>query len=147
MAAVRRGSSPDHNTAEATGAWPAAYLDEPDGPCPSRDDPAPHCGLPAGVQAVLAVIRGPSVGARFVLDQVCTTAGRHPASDILLDDVTVSRRHAEIHCLDHEYRIVDVGSTNGTYVNRQLVDSCVLSPGDQIQIGKFRMQLVTSRTD
>lgn len=147
MAAEYRGYTPDHDSAEATGAWLTAHLDECDGPSPSSDDPASQCGLPDGVQAVLTVIRGPSAGARFALDRDCTTAGRHPSSDILLDDITVSRRHAEIHCLENRYRIVDVGSTNRTYVNRQPVDSYVLAPGDQIQIGKFRMLFVTARTD
>jgi FHA domain len=146
MAAERRGYASDHRDTEATGAWTTAHGDV-DTPSASSHDAASQCGLPAGVQAVLAVIHGPSVGARFALDQDCTTAGRHPSSDILLDDITVSRRHAEIHCLDHGYRIVDVGSTNGTYVNRRLVDSYVLAPGDQIQIGKFSMQFVTSRPD
>ena len=94
--------------------------------------------LPAG-SALLVVKRGPNAGARFLLDQPVTTAGRHPDSDILLDDVTVSRRHAEFKQTDGGYEVVDVGSLNGTYVNREPQNSQVLSSGDEVQIGKFRL--------
>jgi pSer/pThr/pTyr-binding forkhead associated (FHA) protein len=67
------------------------------------------------------------------------SAGRHPASDIFLDDITVSRRHAEFRCENGQFRIVDVGSLNGIYVNRQPVDSATLATGDEIQIGNFRL--------
>ena len=76
---------------------------------------------------------------RFLLDQDVTTAGRHPDSDIFLDDVTVSRRHAEFRSDAGEFVVVDVGSLNGTYVNREPVDTAVLANGDEVQIGKFRM--------
>ena len=85
------------------------------------------------------VKRGPNAGARFLLDQPVTTAGRHPDSDILLDDVTVSRRHAEFKKVDGGYEVTDVGSLNGTYVNREPQNSQVLSSGDEVQIGKFRL--------
>src|SRR4029078_9356433 len=68
-----------------------------------------------------------------------TPGGGHPDSDIFLDDVTVSRRHAEFHLESDEFRVVDVGSLKGTYVNREPVDSAVLANGDEIQIGKFRL--------
>lgn len=95
--------------------------------------------IPAGA-GLLVVKRGPNAGARFLLDQEVTTAGRHPQADIFLDDVTVSRRHAEFRQTeDGEYEVVDVGSLNGTYVNREPRNSEVLSTGDEVQIGKFRL--------
>jgi len=90
---------------------------------------------------MLVVTRGPNAGSRFLLDRPVTTAGRHPDSDILLDDVTVSRRHVEFR-LDESrnWTVTDVGSLNGTYVNRQPVDSpVVLANNDALQIGKFRL--------
>ena len=88
---------------------------------------------PPGV-GMLIVKRGPNAGARFLLDQPTTSAGRHPESDIFLDDVTVSRRHAEFRLDDGKYVVVDVGSLNGTYVNREPRNSEVLSSGDEVQI-------------
>ncbi len=95
---------------------------------------------------LLVVKRGPNAGARFLLDQATTTAGRHPDSDIFLDDVTVSRRHAEFRINDGEFEVVDVGSLNGTYVNREPRNSQVLTTGDEIQIGKFRLVFLTAPT-
>jgi pSer/pThr/pTyr-binding forkhead associated (FHA) protein len=89
--------------------------------------------------ALLVVKRGPNAGSRFLLDQDVTTAGRHPDSDIFLDDVTVSRRHAEFHREGNGYTVHDVGSLNGTYVNRERIDATALSGGDEVQIGKFRL--------
>ena len=86
---------------------------------------------------------GPNAGSRFLLDQASTSAGRHPDSDIFLDDVTVSRRHAEFRLESGEFQVVDVGSLNGTYVNREPVDSAVLANGDEVQIGKFRLVFLT----
>jgi pSer/pThr/pTyr-binding forkhead associated (FHA) protein len=94
--------------------------------------------LPSG-SALLVVKRGPNAGGRFVLDQPVTTAGRHPGSTIYLDDVTVSRRHAEFRVENGTFCVVDVGSLNGTYVNREPVESAPLADGDEIQIGKFRL--------
>ncbi|MCQ9343854.1 FHA domain-containing protein [Corynebacterium sp. 153RC1] len=93
---------------------------------------------PAGA-GMLVVKRGPNAGARFLLDRETTTAGRHPDSDIFLDDVTVSRRHAEFRINDGQFEVVDVGSLNGTYVNREPRNSSPLSTGDEVQIGKFRL--------
>lgn len=98
--------------------------------------------MPAG-SALLVVKRGPNAGSRFLLDQATTSAGRHPDSDIFLDDVTVSRRHAEFRLENNEFSVVDVGSLNGTYVNREPVDSAVLANGDEVQIGKFRLVFLT----
>jgi pSer/pThr/pTyr-binding forkhead associated (FHA) protein len=94
--------------------------------------------------ALLVVKRGPNAGSRFLLDQDVTTAGRHPDSDIFLDDVTVSRRHAEFRREGNGYTVHDVGSLNGTYVNRERIDAVPLSGGDEVQIGKFRLVYLTA---
>jgi len=89
--------------------------------------------------ALLVVLRGPNTGARFLLDDPEITSGRHPDSDIFLDDVTVSRKHAVFVREGDGYAVKDVGSLNGTYVNRGLVEHAVLRTGDEVQIGKFRL--------
>ncbi|MDQ1731417.1 MAG: hypothetical protein QOK10_1576 [Pseudonocardiales bacterium] len=94
--------------------------------------------------ALLVVKRGPNAGSRFLLDQDVTSAGRHPDSDIFLDDVTVSRRHVEFRREDSGFAVYDVGSLNGTYVNRERIDSAVLAGGDEVQIGKFRLVYLTA---
>jgi hypothetical protein len=94
--------------------------------------------------ALLVVKRGPNAGSRFLLDQDVTTAGRHPDSDIFLDDVTVSRRHAEFRREGSGYSVHDVGSLNGTYVNRERIEIVGLVGGDEVQIGKFRLVYLTS---
>ena len=94
--------------------------------------------LPAG-NAMLIVQRGPGSGSRFLLDKDLVQAGRHPASDIFLDDVTVSRRHAEFTRTQGTFRVSDAGSLNGTYVNRDRIDAVTLKDGDEVQIGKFRL--------
>ncbi len=68
-----------------------------------------------------------------------TTAGRHPESDIFLDDITVSRRHAEIERRGEGYVVRDVGSLNGTYLNRERIEEAALENGDEVQIGKFKL--------
>lgn len=108
----------------------------------SRLSPADRAAidaLPAG-SALLVVQRGPNAGARFLLDADKTTAGRRPDSDIFLDDVTVSRKHAEFVRLERgSFAVRDVGSLNGTYVQRDRIEEAVLRDGDEVQIGKFRM--------
>jgi ribosomal protein L40E len=105
----------------------------------ATDDTDAAAGLPEGA-ALLVVRRGPNAGSRFLLDAPTTTAGRHPDSDIFLDDVTVSRRHAEFRRSDEGVVSVrDVGSLNGTYVNRERIDAVDLTGGDEVQIGKFRL--------
>jgi hypothetical protein len=94
--------------------------------------------LPRGV-ALLVIARGPDVGARFTLETGITRVGRHPENDIFLDDVTVSRRHAEFVLQDQVATVRDVGSTNGTFVNRERIEEMRLSSGDEVQIGKFRL--------
>ncbi|SDP11567.1 FHA domain-containing protein [Nakamurella panacisegetis] len=98
--------------------------------------------LSAG-SALLVVKRGPNAGSRFQLDKDVVSAGRHPQSDIFLDDVTVSRRHAEFRRTSRGYEVSDVGSLNGTYVNREPIESSTLSNGDEVQIGKFRLVFLT----
>jgi pSer/pThr/pTyr-binding forkhead associated (FHA) protein len=89
---------------------------------------------------LLVVTRGAIAGSRFVLDAPRTTLGRHPDSDIFLDDVTVSRRHAEVRRDDSgNYVARDVGSLNGTYLNRTRVDEAELRDGDELQIGMFKL--------
>jgi pSer/pThr/pTyr-binding forkhead associated (FHA) protein len=102
------------------------------------EDAAAVEGLPSG-SALLVVKRGPNAGSRFLLDKDVTTAGRHPESDIFLDDVTVSRRHAEFRRDGSRFTVRDVGSLNGTYLNRERIDATELSGGDEVQIGKFRL--------
>jgi len=100
--------------------------------------------LPAGT-ALLVVRRGPNAGSRFLLDSDLTTAGRHPESDIFLDDVTVSRRHAEFYRHPRGFTVRDVGSLNGTYVNRERIEEADLSDGDEVQVGKFRLMFLAGR--
>jgi hypothetical protein len=88
---------------------------------------------------LLVVKRGPNAGSRYALDAQVTKAGRHPESDIFLDDITVSRRHAEFHRRGRSYVVRDVGSLNGTYLNRERIEEADLSSGDEVQIGKFKL--------
>jgi len=101
-------------------------------------DAAAVDALPPG-HALLVVQRGPGAGSRFLLDQDLVSAGRHPESEIFLDDVTVSRRHAEFRRGSGTYTVSDVGSLNGTYVNRDRIDELALTDGDEVQIGKYRL--------
>lgn len=102
--------------------------------------------LPTG-SALLIVQRGPNAGARFLLDAERTTAGRRPESDIFLDDVTVSRKHAEFIRREGHFIVRDVGSLNGTYVQRDRIDEVVLRSGDEVQIGKYRLVFYPSPKD
>jgi FHA domain/zinc-ribbon domain len=101
-------------------------------------DAAAVAALPPGT-ALLAVRRGPNAGSRFLLDSDLTLVGRHPDSDIFLDDVTVSRRHAEFYRQGGGFTVRDVGSLNGTYVNRERIEEASLNEGDEVQVGKFRL--------
>ena len=88
---------------------------------------------------ILVVKRGPNAGSRFWLEEGVTTVGRNPLSTIFLDDVTVSRQHAEIRRERDSFVVSDVSSLNGTYVNRQRIDTAALHSGDELQVGKFRL--------
>lgn len=107
---------------------------------PGTDDDLviPVGELTKGV-GVLIVRAGAQAGARFNLDSDLTRLGRHPDSEISLDDITVSRRHAEIQRTAEGYVVADSGSLNGTYVNQERVERALLQHGDELQIGKFRL--------
>ncbi|HPT95000.1 MAG TPA: FHA domain-containing protein [Microbacteriaceae bacterium] len=102
--------------------------------------------LPAGA-ALFLVRSGPTAGARYLLDSDVTTVGRHPEADIFFDDVTVSRRHAEITRAGAAFEIVDQRSLNGTYVNGERLDRGTLSNGSEVRIGKFRLTFFVSPRD
>jgi pSer/pThr/pTyr-binding forkhead associated (FHA) protein len=137
-------SQADPDFADQTTSIFAAGLINADTAAEAGEPLASAEGLPEGT-ALLVVKRGPNAGSRFVLKADVVTAGRHPDSDIFLDDVSVSRRHAEFRRTTGGFEVVDVGSLNGTYVNRETIDSSELSGGDEIQIGKFRLVYVTGR--
>ncbi|MGH3849367.1 MAG: FHA domain-containing protein [Pseudonocardiaceae bacterium] len=109
------------------------------------DDLGVHLADVPRTSAVLVVKRGPNAGAKFTLDRVLSRVGRHPESEIFLDDVTVSRRHAEIVREDHRFLLRDAGSLNGTYVNRERKEEAVLANGDELQIGKFKLVFFSGR--
>lgn len=100
--------------------------------------------LPAG-HALLIVKQGPKAGARFLLDSDVTTVGRHPNADIFLDDVTVSRRHAEFHRHGNSFQVQDLASLNGTYYDGVRIESALLEEGAEVQIGKFRLTFYPSK--
>jgi pSer/pThr/pTyr-binding forkhead associated (FHA) protein len=97
--------------------------------------------------AMLVVQQGAKRGSRIALDRERITVGRHPDSDIFLDDVTVSRRHAELHQVGAGFEVVDVGSLNGTYVNKDRVERTLLANGDELQVGKFKLVYVSLGQD
>jgi pSer/pThr/pTyr-binding forkhead associated (FHA) protein len=111
---------------------------------PGAQDMLDLAELPPG-SALLVVTRGPNAGSRFHLNKPVSSAGRHPNSDIYLDEVTVSRKHAEFRRESDGIRLVDLGSLNGTYVNRKTVDSALLVSGDEVQLGKFRLIFFATR--
>lgn len=139
------GVTPERPT-EKTSTLSLASLDVDAGETPSGvlsgAEAAAVEALPAD-SALLVVRRGPNSGSRFLLDDPVTTAGRHPDSDIFLDDVTVSRRHAEFARGAQGFLVRDVGSLNGTYVNRERIEETMLSDGDEVQIGKYRLVFFT----
>ncbi|WP_124054832.1 FHA domain-containing protein [Arcanobacterium ihumii] len=107
------------------------------------DDRAAIEALPES-SALLIVRRGPNYGARFLLNSDLTVAGRHPKSDIFLDDVTVSRRHAHFIRKGNQFYVCDAHSLNGTYVNQKLTDESLLSNGDEVRIGKYQLTFFAS---
>lgn len=116
-----------------------------DAPGPDDDVTVTMSDLPAGT-AVLIVRSGAQAGDRFALTSDETRLGRHPDSEIMLDDITVSRRHASLERTADGYVVSDAGSLNGTYVNQKRIDRAVLHHGDELQVGKFRLVLF-ERTD
>ena len=136
----QQGAAPEPTTMRlqaVEGTEPAETVHESDHVL-TKSDLATVEALRPGT-ALLVVLRGPNTGARFLLDDDEVMSGRHPDSDIFLDDVTVSRKHAVFTRSGGTFTVRDVGSLNGTYVNRDLVDEAVLSTGDEVQIGKFRL--------
>jgi len=135
-------SSPSKPVTETTSMISLSAIGEAD----TFDDPViDYAAIDALPQdaALLVVTRGPNAGSRFLLDDDFTSAGRHPDSDIFLDDVTVSRRHAEFYRHGDGFTVRDVGSLNGTYVNRERIEEAELFGGDEVQIGKFRLRFLT----
>ncbi len=102
--------------------------------------------LPSG-SALMVVRRGPNAGARFLLDADLTSVGRHPNADIFLDDVTVSRRHAEFLRHGTAFTVKDLGSLNGTYFDGERIETAALTDGAEVQVGKFRLTFYASRLD
>jgi pSer/pThr/pTyr-binding forkhead associated (FHA) protein len=131
--------SPDELPEEVPDETSTIPLIEADTEEMSVDDVTAVENLPSG-SAMLLVQRGPDAGARFLLDTDVVTVGRHPDSDIFLDDISVSRRHATFTRTAGQYVVSDLGSLNGSYVNRDRIDTDVaLSGGDEVQIGKYRL--------
>lgn len=125
---------------DITTETPAVVIDPADLAGIDRSAFGPHEGL-------FVVTQGAKSGARYALDADVITLGRHPKSDIFLDDVTVSRRHAEVRRHGARYRVVDVGSLNGTYVNRARTEDAELDDGDELQVGKFKLVFVHGTGD
>jgi pSer/pThr/pTyr-binding forkhead associated (FHA) protein len=140
---LERSSPAEDEAQPTTTATPAVVLLPGEGASePFLLDPGDLLyGVPSG-GAVLVVTRGPNSGSRFVLapeEGAVVNIGRHPDSDVFLDDITVSRRHAEVRHEDGNFWAHDVGSLNGTYLNRERIDTAPLSSGDELQVGKFRL--------
>jgi hypothetical protein len=125
------GASLDTPDPATTGSLDPGALDPTE---PIEGDPP----LDAGT-GILIVIRGPIAGSRFLLDKDLTTVGRHPDSDVYLDDVTVSRHHAEIRREGNQFRLVDLGSLNGTYIGGERRESMILHAGVELQVGRFKL--------
>jgi hypothetical protein len=142
----RQGQAPDASAGDTTSALRADDHDEFDTSVAVADAAAEDMATLARGLGMLVVKRGPNAGSRFLLDQPVMSAGRHPASDIFLDDITVSRMHAEFRNENGKFRVVDIGSLNNTYLNREPVDSAVLANGDEIQIGNFRLVFLSGPT-
>lgn len=153
-----QASGPESSSADSGGSPPPSPLAPRSGSDttislgqlnPVETDPVSPSGLTGEEQAAVAALprtsallimqRGPSAGARFLLDAAKTIAGRSVDADIFLDDVTVSRRHAEFVREGDDFVVRDIGSLNGTYINRSRIDAAVLRSGDEVQIGKYRL--------
>jgi len=141
----RSGQGIDGDTTASFSAEFGAALAAIDAGVTSEETEA-IAALPAG-SALLIVRRGPNAGARFLLDADVTTVGRHPDADIFLDDVTVSRRHAEFVRHEGKLEIRDLNSLNGTYYDGKRIDSAILVDGGEVQVGKFRLTYYPSRLD
>ena len=112
----------------------------------SEEERAAVDALPSG-NALLIVRRGPNQGSRFLLDSDVTSVGRHPNADIFLDDVTVSRRHAEFKRSGKTFSVSDLASLNGTQYEGERVESAELVNGSEVQIGKYHLTFFASKKD
>ena len=128
---------------DTTKTIPAMTVEDRESDLLSPDEEAAVKALPRG-SALLIVQRGSNAGSRYLLNTDVVTAGRHQASEIFLDDISVSRKHATFTRTRQGVVVKDLGSLNGTYVNRDLVDECLLRPGDEVQLGKFRLVFFAS---
>lgn len=131
------GSAPRVPTGDTTRTIPPVVVDSDLEGLTAEDEAAVNA-LPRG-SALLIVQRGPNAGSRFLLNTDQVSVGRHQDSDIFLDDISVSRRHATFTRTPDGIVLTDRGSLNGTYVNRGLIDSTLLRHGDEVQVGKFRL--------
>lgn len=128
-APLSAGGGPDDTTASLAALEERHELDEELGSALAE--------LPVGM-GMLVVRRGPNAGSRYLLDDDAIAVGRHPDSEIFLDDITVSRRHAVVRRPGGGgYEVSDVGSLNGTYVNHERVESAPLHYLDELQVGRF----------
>jgi pSer/pThr/pTyr-binding forkhead associated (FHA) protein len=143
--ALETAAVPAETTAPIMFGSTTTRPDPDDASALNEADAAAADALPPG-NALLIVQRGPGAGSRYLLDTDAVSAGRHPESDIFLDDITVSRRHVEFHREGTTFRVSDVGSLNGTYVNRDRIDDALLQNGDEVRIGKFRLVFFASAT-
>ncbi len=142
-------NAPDANFCSSCGApiERADQQDRPtiqlqiDGPGGQTDEVSLDLDELPGI-GVLVVRAGPNAGSTFAVDKDVITAGRHPDSDIFLDDITVSRRHAEVRHQEGRLVVADVGSLNGTYLNRERIEQADLADGDTVQVGKFKLVFV-----
>ncbi len=142
-------TSSSHPSPEKTATFSQSFVDQVralEAVDVTAEEQEAIASLPSG-NALLIVRRGPSQGSRFLLDADVTTAGRHPNSDIFLDDVTVSRRHAEFRRTGTEFEVRDLASLNGTYYEGERVERHGLSDGDEVQVGKFHLTFFASRVD
>ncbi len=112
----------------------------------SPEEQAAVAALPQG-NALLIVRKGPNKGSRFLLDSDVITVGRHPNADVFLDDVTVSRRHAEIKRVDGNFVVTDLASLNGTYYEGARVEVQELANESELQVGKYHFTFYSSKRD
>ena len=143
-------NNPDANFCSSCGAPVERTGDQQDRPTIQLQLDSPG-GMPDEISidldelppvGILVVRAGPNAGSTFAVDKEVVTAGRHPDSDIFLDDITVSRRHAEVRREGTQLIVRDVGSLNGTYLNRERIEQAELTDGDTVQVGKFKLVFV-----
>ena len=127
---------------ESTGAYAPVEIEDETG----EVEVLPLDELEAG-QALLVVKRGPGAGSRFLIDKDVVVCGRHPESDVFLDDITVSRKHMELRRKDRTFSVHDMGSLNGTYVGRNRVENTQLAAGDEVQVGKFKLVFFSGQAE